>query len=153
MNGLPTACRFPLCAEYSVDRGYCKTHTKQNPYVRPKGDSFDALYHQSDWIRFSRLMKEFNPICQAIAKGRQCNRAAKISHHLISPKVDMSKFLEPSNIVCLCLEHHPNTAGEVKEVVHEYAPTNGILGAVYTHPRKLKKMEVRIGEGGVAEVG
>lgn len=149
----PTACRAIYCAEHAVERGYCVFHAKANPRVEKKLDRNDRLYHTKNWERFSALMRERNPICQAVIDGKQCRYPSKISHHLISPKVDMAKFLEPSNIVCLCLEHHPNTPGEIKP--HIYTPTNGPFGEIFKHAvvAPLKKGEVRIGEGGVAEIG
>jgi hypothetical protein len=154
MNKLPTACRhIPPCAEHAVERGYCKVHALANPRVRKTLDETDKMYQNAAWKKCSRHHREMNPICQLIVKGKQCTHFAELSHHIVSPRKDPSLFLAWWNLVSLCWSHHDDREGDNPRNPKEYAPTQGILGAVHVHPKPLRKMEVRIGEGGVAEIG
>jgi hypothetical protein len=138
---LPTACRTTFCAGHAVERGYCKTCVKTNPRIERKRDHHDKLEKTKPWERCSKAHRELNPMCQLIVNGKQCT------------KTHPELFFDWRNHVSLCRPHHPDTPGDDPNRPRHYAPTQGILGAVFVHPTPLKTGEVRIGEGGVAEVG
>lgn len=148
-----TACRAPQCDQHAVERGYCKAHAAANPFVRKALDEADKLYRTPEWRRCSRHHRDMNPQCQLIVNGKQCMKPAELAHHIVSPRKDITRFLDWRNLVSLCWPHHDDREGDDPRSPKHYAPTQGILGAVHVHPRPLKKMEVRIGEGGVAEIG
>lgn len=78
------------------------------------------------------MMRDYNPICQAIAEGKQCTRPAAVVHHLKDPKDAPELFFDWSNLVAVCTEHH--AGGERGETQgQKYVATTGPAGAVYDH--------------------
>lgn len=101
--------------------------------TRAHDDSVRALYKSARWLKFRETVKACNGQCQRILNGEQCHNPAKIIHHVISPKVSPSLFLDWRNTVAVCSEHHPDSSGEPLNTVepNRYAITHGILGATY----------------------
>ena len=118
-------------------------------------DEYDRFLHTARWLKFSRLMRDLNPICQHIVFGTRCQRVSKEVHHILDARTYPEKRLHPGNVVCLCPEHHPKTQGEAEDSNRTFAATRGPFQAVYEHarPAPLKKGEVRITANGVARVG
>jgi|GEM_PF-4013353 hypothetical protein len=100
---------------------------------RAHDDSVRALYKTARWLKFAEMVKAYNPVCQRIVNGEQCHSAAKIIHHILSPKKCPSLFLDWRNVVGVCTEHHPDSSGEPLNipVPNRYAITKGIMGATY----------------------
>jgi hypothetical protein len=44
-------------------------------------------------------------------------------HHVVSPRVDPSRFIDATNVLMLCKRHHPKTQGEDFTKGHTYLPT------------------------------
>ena len=134
----PTACR--KCGKAAESGSICKAcEPKHKEDVRAKEkyrneDPDNARYHRPEWIKLSRILKDMNPICQRIeSNGLQCRYPSQISHHLISPKVNPTLFLNASNLVAICRFHHSDTPGEVASDCNRYVPTKWIMGQVYSH--------------------
>lgn len=79
----------------------------ENNRFRKTNDPINRLYWLSAWKRFCRMVLNRNPICQRIIKGEQCREAARVIHHLISPRHRPDLFLEPTNVLALCFNCHP----------------------------------------------
>ncbi len=152
---LPTACRTTFCGGHAVERGYCKTCIKTNPRIERKRDHHDKLEKTKPWERCSKAHRELNPMCQLIVNGKQCTKPAVLVHHIRSSRTHPELFFDWRNHVSLCRPHHPDTPGDDPKRPRHYAPTIGILGAVFLHRvvAPLKKGEVRIGADGTAEIG
>jgi hypothetical protein len=80
-------------------------------------DAINQMYTKARWKHFRLVMLGKNPICQRLIKNEngqleQCHSAAVIVHHRVSPRVNASLFLVPSNTICFCELHHPNTEGD-----------------------------------------
>src|SRR5262249_40024169 len=113
-------------------------------------------YHNAPWTRFRKTLVQLNPICQVVfAGGRRCMNAAKVGHHLVSPFDDITRFLDPRNVVAICEACHGPEAGEDPDSNRTFVPTKWIMGARYPHePRKpLAPGETRILAPGVAQTG
>jgi 5-methylcytosine-specific restriction endonuclease McrA len=118
----PTVCGEPGCGQPNV-RGtrWCEKHQQNNSFIqtrrdndrtRWKNDSVRRLYGAARWEHFRTMMLAHNPICQRLQRdGQQCHNPALLVHHLVSPRVDVSKFLDIQNVVCLCEHCHPTGEG------------------------------------------
>jgi hypothetical protein len=168
----PVACKNAStgCGGYVVERGLCAACLKANPQAankpahaplrwkqHSKRDEVDLSYRHADWVRFSKAARAYNPLCQNIdANGVRCNRASKDAHHIVSPRVAPERRLDPSNVACLCRDHHDNTEGESIDSNRTLAPTRWRTGigpiVEYEHnrPAPRKPGDVVIGENGVA---
>jgi hypothetical protein len=124
-------------------------------WPRKDRDAVDKLYHTQRWERFSRLIRDKNPICQVVEAGKQCREISKVVHHIKSPRQAPDLFLEPSNVVAICEAHHETSEGEDMANPHQYVPTNGMFGAVHTHEylKPIEPGQVRILANGTAIVG
>lgn len=95
-------------------------------------DPIRRLYASADWIRFRKTYFVYNPICQHLRNGVQCREKASIVHHLVSPKDDRNRFLDPSNVVATCAEHHAGgQRGETQG--QSYTPSRWLLGSSFPH--------------------
>lgn len=110
----------------------------------------DRMYHTKAWERCSKTLRACNAICQHIIDGKRCTNASTQAHHLVSPYVDVKRFFDPSNIVCVCDSCHRKSEGEPEDDFREYAPTRSLGGVEYAHPTRPKVMEVRIVGTGIA---
>jgi 5-methylcytosine-specific restriction endonuclease McrA len=90
-----------------------REHSRENDKERYKNDSTRKLYGAARWERFRQAVIRQNPICQRLLRfGQgQCHNPAVLVHHLVSPRVDVSKFLDTQNVVCLCEHCHPTGEG------------------------------------------
>ena len=116
MFAAPTVCRHSGCRAPNV-RGsrFCEAHQENNSVLearrnRPR-DAIDRLYGTIRWLRFRDLILRHRPICQKLVRGQQCSNPARIIHHLISPRVDISKFVDPKNVLALCETCHTPEEG------------------------------------------
>jgi 5-methylcytosine-specific restriction enzyme A len=109
-------CNQSGCVQVAV-RGsrWCEKHQQTNEQKERdrirRDDEINQMYVREPWPSFRRTMIGFNPLCQRLVRGVQCDRAAKIVHHLVSPRQDRSRFVDPTNVVCLCEHCHPNDEG------------------------------------------
>jgi hypothetical protein len=109
-------CRQAGCANKTRNEGgYCDSHLKDNgrtDYQRLRaGDPINKMYGRAAWTSFRTVVIRQNAICQRINYGQQCTHAATLVHHLISPRVDERRFVDPTNVVALCVNCHPNDEG------------------------------------------
>lgn len=128
----PVAC--PDCGQPSL-RGerYCEKHLEANVAatarreantLRNRHDSVGGIYDRQPWPGFQARMIRNNVICQRLQDGVQCRNKSKVVHHLISPRQDMSRFVDPTNVVCLCAHCHPPTEGTPHWKVNvDFVPT------------------------------
>ncbi len=131
-------CRERGCFERTNDAsGFCAKHQKDNYATRAraaydsdrKKDPVWRLYNSVAWTkRFRPAFEASNPTCQRIENERVCGRPMEMLHHLLSPRVRPDLFFAWTNIVSVCRQHHPVTAGENPENLGEklaevYAPT------------------------------
>lgn len=115
-------------------------------------DNVDRFYHTAEWERFSKTFRALNPICQLIVDGVQCRYPSKEVHHLVSPRVNFNKRVDPANAVALCPEHHPKSEGE-PDIPREYVPTHWLMGATFSHPKQIvltKPSQIELPEPGKA---
>ena len=132
------ACEYPGCPNKftpGVDgEGWmCSEHVTKSrreknvaDYAKRKKDPIGQLYHESDWLKTRAAYLVRNPICLALdddgfGNQRQCTRPATDLHHLISPRKDITKMYEWSNLRGLCKSHHHKKAGEDESDPREYA--------------------------------
>jgi hypothetical protein len=107
MMSSPQACNESGCFYKAVSNGYCAKHQAASSRMKKHVmDETDKRYHRAPWPAFRKLMLCQNPICQRIEKGRQCRNAATLVHHLWSPRVRPDLFVDPKNVVCLCVLCH-----------------------------------------------
>jgi 5-methylcytosine-specific restriction enzyme A len=106
MNRARMRCRYAGCPEL-VTEHYCERHRFSNPESNKKADS----WYQGPWPKFSVFLRVRNPVCQRLIEGKQCTRASALVHHLISPRINLSLLLVPTNCVCLCRQCHPQDEG------------------------------------------
>jgi len=106
----PVACR--RCGKSTTSGRYCEDHkgeateSKQS-YDRWRGnDETTKLYHTARWFRFRDTFLTFNPICMRVINGQQCMKPTSIVHHLEALRVNLSRFLDPSNVAAVCKNHH-----------------------------------------------
>ena len=128
----PVAC--PDCGQSSV-RGsrYCEKHLTQNAAatqrreantLRNRHDSVGGIYDRAPWPSFRDRVRRNNVLCQRLQYGIQCRNLSTVIHHLISPRQDISKFVDPANVVALCAHCHPPTEGTPHwRVNFDYVPT------------------------------
>jgi hypothetical protein len=139
-------CKLGICE--------CAKQVAQQPPValrwQPKTNATDRRYDTQAWRKFSRLLRDLNPVCLVIDEHGRCNRPSKVVHHLVSPHVDGSKFLSPANNVPICEFHHTPDEGEAADSHRSFAPTKWIMGAEYPHEKPKAFAGVRIGAGGVS---
>jgi hypothetical protein len=137
VNTPPTACR-------RCGKGDCKDESHKitdarrwtSSYAYRKQRPFNTDYASQRWKKLRALLTDFNPLCQHIEYGVRCMRPATIGHHLIDPKVDYSRFYDPSNLVAVCKAHHPGgQPGELLNARQEYAPTRWEFNQVFEHPK------------------
>jgi hypothetical protein len=83
-----------------------------------KDDPIRKLYQSSAWKWLSKSVRSMNPICQRIVvldystgQRGQCRNASTLVHHIISPTVDATKFLQASNLAALCDGCHGHMEG------------------------------------------
>jgi hypothetical protein len=74
---------------------------------RYRNDPIERLYRSPEWFAFRAFIRVRNPQCQRIEKGVRCQKPSTDLHHLISPRVDISLFLVPTNVAMVCAHHHP----------------------------------------------
>jgi 5-methylcytosine-specific restriction enzyme A len=130
-----TFCKEPGCLRRTQGR-YCEVHAGKNQamhlrYVLDKErrkDPIWKLYRCAAWPRCRDAFLSCNPICQRICPdGKQCREAAKICHHLISPRVNASLMYSFGNLKAVCEAHHETTEGESPENMDRldqiYVPT------------------------------
>jgi 5-methylcytosine-specific restriction endonuclease McrA len=132
----PTSCGIAGCRQPTV-RGFrwCAKHREEGERLqreatealrlrnreshresdkeRYKNDATRRMYGAARWEHFRQAMLGQNPICQRLLRfGQgQCHNPAMLVHHLISPRTDVEKFLDPQNVVCLCEHCHPSEEG------------------------------------------
>jgi 5-methylcytosine-specific restriction endonuclease McrA len=127
----PTSCAIAGCRQPTA-RGsrWCAAHqeegerlqreaieaqrerSRESDKERYKNDATRKLYGAVRWERFRQAVIRQNPICQRLQRdGQQCHNPAVLVHHLVSPRVDVSKFLDTTNVVCLCEHCHPTGEG------------------------------------------
>lgn len=73
-------------------------------------------YASAAWEKLSACMRRHNPICQRILnegsyRNEQCHNASVLAHHLLGTRSRPDLFFVSSNLVCLCLQCHPDTDG------------------------------------------
>ena len=122
-----TICRQPGCGVTGHGE-FCPKHVNNNnriEYERARqNDAVNRLYDRAAWRKFTQAIRARNPLCQRIVDRVQCQNAGTEAHHLVSPRVDISRFLDPQNVVCLCTEHHDNREGTPEWVSGvDYVPT------------------------------
>jgi hypothetical protein len=99
---------------HTNEGGYCDGC---KPEDTQKNDRIDRLYHTAAWMRFSKMMRGKNPICQRIDKDfrtglpEQCHTPSQEVHHILSPRVHPANMWKAENVVCLCRSHHPKGEG------------------------------------------
>jgi hypothetical protein len=93
------------------------------PVRQIEKDEIDRLYDTRRWKRFRQWILRLNPICQRVVDARQCMTFATECHHVVSPRVDPSRFIDATNVLMLCKRHHPKTQGEDFTKGHTYLPT------------------------------
>jgi 5-methylcytosine-specific restriction endonuclease McrA len=120
-------------------------------------DAIDKLYRSSAWLHgTSPIIRRLNPLCQVVsAEGRRCKNPATEVHHIVSPRVDIQRFHDPSNLVALCHSCHKTTEGEDPNSNRTFVPTIDSFGVRHAHecPKPLAKGEVRILADGTCQVG
>lgn len=94
---------------------FCEAHQETNSVLdarrnRPR-DEVDRMYGTVRWLRFRELILHRRPMCQKIVRGQPCRNPAHVIHHLISPRVDISKFIDPENVLALCDTCHTPEEG------------------------------------------
>jgi hypothetical protein len=114
MLAAPKPCRE--CGKASEQgRLFCKDHAAKHESFdsqhRRKHDDVDLLYGRVRWINFREFILHRRPLCQKIIKGTPCRNPSRIIHHLISPRVDISKFVDPDNVLALCETCHTPEEG------------------------------------------
>ena len=167
-----TACRrcFKAIEPGCGDRGFCADCTKEQKATNPeqpnhllwqkKSSAIDKALDNAPWRRFRKALGAYNPRCQRVVDGVQCNRAGTIAHHLVGRHTDASRIYDPANVVMVCAEHHPASSdGEPQGSQNEYVPTRWRAGfnpvQEFSHPNfePLKPGEVRITGNGVVQIG
>jgi len=118
---LHQACRENGCRKRTNARsGYCPDHEKANTALEAqrihnrerRDDPINKMYETRAWEAFRLHVLNRNPLCQRIGTdGMQCRYPATLIHHLISPRVDVNKFMDPQNVVALCAACHPPSEG------------------------------------------
>ena len=120
-------CNKVGCPTLIKEGSHCAKHAEQaklREYGERNSDSVMKLYRTQRWERFKRCMRARNPLCQRILEDcTQCEQFSTILHHIVSPRVDLSRMFDAENILCVCESHHPNTVGE--EDLTRYVPTIG----------------------------
>ena len=117
-------CGKAGCPVLIKDGSHCPTHAeqaKQREYGERNSDEIRKLYHTKRWERFAWYMLCRNQPCQRLVDGKRCEHAAKICHHVISPRTQLALMFDGQNILCVCAAHHPNTQGESD--LTRYVPT------------------------------
>ena len=111
------------CHKATTDGNVCKECKAKTKTERD--NSVKHLYDSRVWrSRFSPMMLRLNPICQRLDDdGKQCDRPATVVHHLRSPRECPTRFLDPTNVVCVCERHHPPDAG-----TPNWKPFDGVSG-------------------------
>lgn len=114
-------CREPACrARTNARSGYCQAHEKANTRMEARknydaarrDDPINKLYHTPEWPAFRWHVLNRNQICQRIGPdSMQCRNAAKILHHLISPRKRPDLMFDPHNVVAVCENCHPPDEG------------------------------------------
>ena len=102
----------------------CERHAQQakrREYDERNADPIRRLYHTKRWERFAYYMMCRNQPCQRLVGDKRCEQAATICHHITSPRVELHRMFDASNVLCVCAAHHPNTQGE--QDVTRYVPT------------------------------
>jgi hypothetical protein len=94
----------------------CDKHEAQ----RKRKESADAAsdlvmkwYRTQRWERLKIYMRSLNPLCQRICdNGQRCIYPSAILHHIVSPRERPDLMYDSENLLCVCEDHHPTTAGE-----------------------------------------
>lgn len=114
MWAAPKPCRE--CGKLA-ERGsvFCKEHVDKHEsfdaaHARVH-DAVDLMYGRVRWINFREFILHRRPMCQRLVKGEPCRNPARIVHHLISPRSDISKFTDPNNVLALCETCHTPEEG------------------------------------------
>jgi hypothetical protein len=109
---------------------------------RGHDDKVRHLYKTAQWLKFREQVKSCNPRCQRIINGEQCTQPSKLVHHIISPKVAPSLCYDWRNVLGVCAEHHPDTAGEPLNLPapNVYSIIQGILNATYDANEFIAKL-------------
>ena len=131
-----------------------KPPTAKSPYASLKGfptaqnkhgkggesPELRAMYKTAVWLRVRACCQSLNPMCQRLIGDEQCHASSKLAHHIVSPRVDPSKFLNWENILMVCASHHPRTAGEPVDSDARYVLTHGLLGATFDANELLARL-------------
>jgi len=111
MLSSPRACR--KCGRAATKDGHCDAHQLASARGEKRiRDDIDRRYGREPWPSFRLAMLGQNPMCQRIQKdGTQCRQPARVVHHIWSPRVRPDLFVDPKNVVCVCLNDHPPDEG------------------------------------------
>lgn len=127
-------CAQPGCTDVAEQgKDFCLKHQEDNYRKQAARDRVrhetDKLYYRAPWLTFRVTIIRQNPICQRIVKGEQCRNPSRVVHHLISPRVDKSKFLNPKNVAALCESCHPGGTEGTPDWVPgvDFVPTKSSL--------------------------
>jgi 5-methylcytosine-specific restriction enzyme A len=111
------------------EKGYCDAHLLKNAtteyqHERCK-DATDKLYGCARWYRLRRMMLEQNFQCQRIIGFEQCINAARVVHHIISPRERTDLMYDPTNLAALCESCHPGGEAGTPDwkVGRDFVPT------------------------------
>jgi 5-methylcytosine-specific restriction protein A len=103
-------CLHPTCANYLPTKGYCPDHAGQAQPSRHK--LYDERQRDRESKRFYDSAAWSGPHgARAAALARQpfcslCGNVATIVHHHIEVRQDVSKRLDPDNLICVCKSCH-----------------------------------------------
>lgn len=137
-------CEQPTCRNtVPAGQAFCESHRdvpKQRAAEYEKygrDPEIKKLYNCARWRTTTGLVRQKNPICQRIHDdGKQCTRPSALTHHLVDPKVDITKFYDWSNLVAVCDECHAGgQQGETQG--HRYTSTLGAMDSIYDHGERL----------------
>jgi len=118
MLSCPRTCRQAGCHQ-PAERdggGFCKLHADKNDQRDQRNfarrhDEIGRMYSTARWINFRAWILRHRPLCQRIEGGVVCLKQGKILHHIFSPRVRPDLFVDPANVVVLCLHCHPPDEG------------------------------------------
>jgi hypothetical protein len=117
-------CLHPGCTALTKSGTRCAKHAQQHKSrqqaERNAGEVMKA-YRTARWMRMKTFLRSRNPLCQRLVNGQQCEQFSTILHHIVSPRERPDLMFSAENLICVCDEHHPSTAGETDP--SRYVPT------------------------------